>query len=166
MKTREMLAKSQQADFLAPYLVRFEDKRPDRDDIDTAIQDCLRDFRKNYEDMINELQHRYDESTAELNSLKKFLHRYMDQFSIQEYDKFIQEGWDEIFEFWILFKKFFFFYSENIERYRKIIQQRIIAVKEESHRKYGNLVESIPLRLKQISENKGVSLSFGDNGDD
>lgn len=26
MKTREMLAKSQQADFLAPYLVRFEEK--------------------------------------------------------------------------------------------------------------------------------------------
>lgn len=42
--------------------------------------------------MINELQRRYDESTAELNSLKRFLHRYMDQFSIQEYDKFIQEG--------------------------------------------------------------------------
>jgi hypothetical protein len=92
MKTREMLAKSQQADFLAPYLVRFEDKKPSAEEIDIAIQECLRDFRKNYEDMINELQHRYDESTAELNSLKKFLHRYMDQFSVQEYDKFIQEG--------------------------------------------------------------------------
>jgi hypothetical protein len=92
MKTREMLAKSQQADFLAPYLVRFEDKEPDDDEIDAVIADCLRDFKKNYQDMINELQHRYDEATAELNSLKRFLHRYMDQFSIQEYDKFIQEG--------------------------------------------------------------------------
>ncbi|KAG5671919.1 hypothetical protein PVAND_002087 [Polypedilum vanderplanki] len=147
MKTREMLAKSQQADFLAPYLVRFEDKKPERDEIDVAIQDCLRDFRKNYEDMINELQHRHDEATAELNSLKRFLNRYMDQFSVQEYEKFIQEG-------------------ENIERYRKIIHQRIIAVKEESNRKYGNLVESIPGRLKQISENKGVSLAYGDSCED
>jgi hypothetical protein len=55
----------------------------------------------------------------------------------------------------------FKFCSENIERYRKIIQQRIVAVKEESHRKYGNLVESIPGRLKQIAENKGVSLALG-----
>jgi molecular chaperone GrpE (heat shock protein) len=92
MKTREMLAKSQQADFLAPYLVRFEDKKPEIQEIDIAFQDCLRDFRKNHEEMINELQRRYDESTAEMNSLKRFLHRYMDQFSIQEYEKFIQEG--------------------------------------------------------------------------
>lgn len=47
-----------------------------------------------------------------------------------------------------------FNYRENIERYRKIIQQRIVAVKEEANRKYGNLVESIPLRLKQIVEQK------------
>lgn len=92
MKTREMLAKSQQADFLAPYLVRFEDKKPQKEEIDVAIQDCLRDFKRNYEEMINELQRRYDESTAELNSFKRFLQRYMDQFSIQEYEKFIQEG--------------------------------------------------------------------------
>jgi hypothetical protein len=44
----------------------------------------------------------------------------------------------------------FFNYSENIERYRKIIQQRIVAVKEEASRKYGNLIESIPSRLEQI----------------
>ncbi|KAL7020012.1 hypothetical protein ACKWTF_011343 [Chironomus riparius] len=147
MKTREMLAKSQQADFLAPYLVRFEDKKPQDNEIEIAIHDCLKDFKKNYEEMINELQHRYDESTAELNSLKRFLHRYMDQFSIQEYDKFIQEG-------------------ENIERYRKIIQQRINAVKEESSRKFGNLVDSIPGRLEQIKKNQGVSVSIVDNCDD
>lgn len=40
--------------------------------------------------------------------------------------------------------------SENIERYRKIIQQRIVAVKEEAGRKYSNLIESIPARLVQI----------------
>lgn len=47
-----------------------------------------------------------------------------------------------------------FNYSENIERYRKIIQQRIVAVKEEAMRKYGNLIESIPTRLQQIIEKK------------
>jgi molecular chaperone GrpE (heat shock protein) len=92
MKTRELLAKNQQADFLAPYLVRFEDTSPQKEEVDVAIKDCLKDFKKNYEEMTNELQRRYDDSTAELNSLKKFLHRYMDQFSAQEYEKFIAEG--------------------------------------------------------------------------
>lgn len=92
MKTRELLAKNQQADFLAPYLVRFEDKKPSKEEVDIAIKDCIRDFKQNYLDMENELQRRYDESTAELNSLKRFLHRYMDQFSVHEYEKLIQEG--------------------------------------------------------------------------
>jgi hypothetical protein len=62
-----------------------------------------------------------------------------------------------------------FNYSENIERYRKIIQQRIVAVKEEANRKYGNLIESIPLRLEQIIEQqksdeaKAVEEEDGDN---
>lgn len=45
-----------------------------------------------------------------------------------------------------------FNFSENIERYRKIIQQRIVAVNDEANRKYGNLVESIPLRLEKMIE--------------
>lgn len=92
MKTRELLAKNQQADFLAPYLVRFEDKRPQKEEVDVAIRDCLKDFKQNYLDMENELQRRYDDSTTEMNSLKRFLHRYMDQFSVQEYEKLIHEG--------------------------------------------------------------------------
>lgn len=92
MKTRELLAKNQQADFLAPYLVRFEDKKPQKEEVDVAIQDCLKDFKKNYADIENELQRRYDETTTEMNSLKRFLHRYMDQFTVQEYEKFITEG--------------------------------------------------------------------------
>jgi molecular chaperone GrpE (heat shock protein) len=93
MKTRELLAKNQQADFLAPYFVRYdEDNKPQKEEVEAAIQNCLRDFKKNYADMENELQRRYDDSTAEMNSLKKFLHRYMDQFSVQEYEKFIFEG--------------------------------------------------------------------------
>lgn len=93
MKTREELAKKQQADFLAPYLVRFEDQKPVKEDLDRAVDDCLKDFQKNFVEMVNELQRRYDESTDELNSLKRFLHRYMDQFSVAEYDKFIIEGY-------------------------------------------------------------------------
>lgn len=174
MKTRELLAKNQQADFLAPYLVRFEDKKPQKEEVDIAIQDCLKDFKKNYADMENELQRRYDDSTTELNSLKRFLHRYMDQFSVQEYEKFIQEGWVEIKSEIVrenevkkkdrssgILKpvlKQTFNYSENIERYRKIIQQRIVAVKEEANRKYGNLMESIPMRLEQIVEKKKVAM--------
>jgi hypothetical protein len=53
--------------------------------------------------------------------------------------------------------------SENIERYRKIIQQRIVAVKEEANRKYANLVESIPMRLKQIIESKAEANVVGED---
>lgn len=93
MKSREELAKKQQADFLAPYLVRFEDKKPVKMDLNRAVDDCLKDFRNTFVVMVNELQRRYEESTDELNSLKRFLHRYMDQFTIDEYDKFIIEGY-------------------------------------------------------------------------
>lgn len=56
--------------------------------------------------------------------------------------------------------------SENIERYRKIIQQRIVAVREEANRKYGNLVESIPLRLKQIVEKKKPEVKDEDEAEE
>lgn len=92
MKIREMLAKTQQADFLAPYLVRFEDKKPSRQEIDAAIEDCLSDIKNNYKEIANELQRRYDEAATEMSSLKRFLHRYMDQLSTQDYEKFIMEG--------------------------------------------------------------------------
>lgn len=54
-----------------------------------------------------------------------------------------------------------FNHSENIERYRKIIQQRIVAVREEANRKYGNLVESIPLRVAKIVEQKEAAEDDG-----
>ena len=93
MKQREELAKKQQADFLAPYLVRYEDKkRIEQKDLDTAKEDCLHDFQRNFEEMVNELQRRYDESTGEINALKRFLHRYMEKFTVEEYDKFTVEG--------------------------------------------------------------------------
>lgn len=56
--------------------------------------------------------------------------------------------------------------SENIERYRKIIQQRIVAVREEASRKYGNLLESIPIRLKQIVERKQAEVKDEDEADE
>lgn len=92
MKNREDMAKKQQADFLAPYLVIFEDQRPDQEQLDEAVEKCLQDFQRNYVDIVNELQRRYDESTGELHSMKRFLHRYMDQFTEADYEKFIQEG--------------------------------------------------------------------------
>lgn len=86
------MAKKQQADFLAPYLVRLEDHRPDQDEINYVVSQCLEDFQQNYADMINELQRRYDEATNELQSMKRFLHRYLDQFTDADYEKFIIEG--------------------------------------------------------------------------
>lgn len=56
-------------------------------------------------------------------------------------------------------------YSENIERHRKIIQQRIVAVKEEASRKYGNLVGSIPLRLLKIVETKQEAVGLVEDED-
>ena len=93
MKQREELAKKQQADFLAPYLVRYEDrKRIEQKDLDAAKQECLIDFQRNFEEMVNELQRRHDESSSEISSLKRFLHRYMEKFTVEEYEKFMVEG--------------------------------------------------------------------------
>lgn len=60
------------------------------------------------------------------------------------------------------YSNFFFNFSENIERYRKIIQQRIVSVKDEASRKYGNLVESIPLRLEKIIEKQKADEAAAD----
>lgn len=59
-----------------------------------------------------------------------------------------------------------FNYSETIERYRKIVQQRIVAVKEEASRKYGNLLESIPLRLEQLVEKEAEVKVEEEDGED
>lgn len=92
MKNREDMAKKQQADFLAPYLVRFEDKPPNQDQLNEVVEECMMDFKRNYIEMANELQRRYDEANGEMNSMKRFLHRYLDQFTESDYEKFIQEG--------------------------------------------------------------------------
>uniref|UniRef100_A0A336LWC1 Dynein regulatory complex subunit 7 n=1 Tax=Culicoides sonorensis TaxID=179676 RepID=A0A336LWC1_CULSO len=144
MRIREELAKTQLADFLAPYLVRLgSDRKLSKAEYDLAKKDCLSDFRQYYLDMLNELQRRFEELTKEEESLRRFLHKFQSQFDDYDYEKFIKEG-------------------ENIVRNKRIIQKRIENVSEELDRKYKTLKEALDNdeRLTEIEKANESKLKF------
>lgn len=61
MKKREAITAVSDPDFLAPYLVKFENRVPNRDESLLALELCLNDLKDYYLDLLNELQRRYDE---------------------------------------------------------------------------------------------------------
>lgn len=135
MKAREELAKTQLADFLAPYLIRFDNCKPTIAEAEQCKEDCLNDFKQYYIEMLNELEARHRELVQEEESLKRFLHKFQSQFSDMEYDKFLKEG-------------------EHITRNKRIVRRRIDSVREELNRKYATLRDSLEndSRLYEITE--------------
>lgn len=63
MKERTALALRSEADFLAPYLVYFEDVPPKEDESIVIFHECLNAVRADFVEMLNELQRKYDEVT-------------------------------------------------------------------------------------------------------
>lgn len=92
MEEREHIAKKEPADFLAPYLIYYVNRKPTKEESEVAMQGCLEHVKTYYLDMLNELQRRYDELTSETKSLKKFLIKFQDQFDDFDYDRLIKEG--------------------------------------------------------------------------
>lgn len=145
---REELAKTQLADFLAPYLVRLglgTGRKLSPTDYAHAKNECLSDFRQYYVEMLNELQKRYEELNKEEETLKRFLHKFQSQFDDFDYDKFIKEG-------------------ENIVRNKRIIEKRIENVTEELDRKYKTLKETLDNdeRHTEIEKAHETKLKFTD----
>lgn len=60
-KEQAALALQSDADYLAPYLVYYENRRPNRVESIAVYEDCMRDVKTNFLEMLNELQRRYDE---------------------------------------------------------------------------------------------------------
>ena len=119
LKAREQLSKSQQADFLAPYLVRHTGV-PQKAEATRAFKDCLDDLRKHHAELYEELKTRLDELAGEEQTLRKFLMKFQEQLDDDEYEKFMVDG-------------------DNIEKHKNVIQMRIASVLEEYERKFENL---------------------------
>lgn len=61
MKERAAIALRSEADFLAPYLVYFEDIPPKADESIVIFHECLNAIKTDFVEMLNELQRKYDE---------------------------------------------------------------------------------------------------------
>lgn len=59
-KQKELYLKSE-PDFLAPYLVKYANRKLSLSESMTVYNFCLTDFEKDYSDLLNELQQKYDE---------------------------------------------------------------------------------------------------------
>ncbi|XP_053679794.1 coiled-coil domain-containing protein lobo [Anopheles nili] len=123
LKAREEQIKQQQADFLAPYLLRLGDttkRPPTRARVMELYRDCTTDLRRFYRRLEEELRNRCDELITEEQSLKRFLSRFQEHFEDAEYEKFIAEG-------------------ETLERDKHILQMRLENLQDEYRRKADHL---------------------------
>lgn len=120
MQQREELAQRSPADFLAPYMVHHQQLAPTHQQSIAIMTACLIDLRKDFVEVLNELQRRYDEHVSEALHFKRFLKKFHDQFDDFDYDRLIKEG-------------------ELIELNKRMIQQRLITTRENSQTKYNKL---------------------------
>ncbi|EDS38759.1 conserved hypothetical protein [Culex quinquefasciatus] len=119
-KAREELIKKQQADFLAPYLLRLDGSPAAKERLMAAYQDCKDDLRQFYHKLEDEMRVRLDELALEEHSLKRFLAKFQEHFEDEEYEKFIMEG-------------------ENIELNKNVVQMRIENLRDEYRHKAEHL---------------------------
>lgn len=54
------------ADFLAPYLVRFKDRKPSYEESAQIFHACINDIKEDFLETLNKLQIRYDEVRSNL----------------------------------------------------------------------------------------------------
>lgn len=123
-RAREELIKQQQADFLAPYLLRMDESNSNHEKLMAAYQSCKEDLRKFYSGLEDEMKVRLDELLSEENSLRRFLSKFQGHFEDDEYDKFIMEG-------------------ENIELNKNVVQMRIENLRDEYQQKAQHLEKAI-----------------------
>uniref|UniRef100_A0A182U5I7 Dynein regulatory complex subunit 7 MORN domain-containing protein n=1 Tax=Anopheles melas TaxID=34690 RepID=A0A182U5I7_9DIPT len=127
IKAREEQIKQQQADFLAPYLLRLGNtskRPPTRAQVMALYRDCTTDLRRFYQRLEEELRNRCDDLITEEQSLKRFLARFQQHFEDAEYEKFIAEG-------------------ETIERDKHILQMRLENIQDDYRRKAAHLRQTL-----------------------
>ncbi|XP_055608047.1 coiled-coil domain-containing protein lobo [Uranotaenia lowii] len=123
-RAREELIRKQQADFLAPYLLRLDLNKCSRNQVMDAYSCCMENLAKFYQKMDDEMKVRLGELNSEELSLKRFLAKFQEHFEEVEYEKFISEG-------------------ENIELNKNVIQMRIDSLREEYQEKARHLENAL-----------------------
>ncbi|XP_050090680.1 coiled-coil domain-containing protein lobo [Anopheles aquasalis] len=153
IKAREEQLKQQQADFLAPYLLRLgSDTRrrpPTRAQVMQLYRDCTVDLRRFYQKLEEELRNRLDDLITEEQSLRRFLSKFQQHFEDAEYDKFIAEG-------------------EKLERDKHILQMRLENIQDEYRRKAEHLRRTLreDERLKPFLGDDESSCGRSEGGDE
>ncbi|XP_058837675.1 coiled-coil domain-containing protein lobo [Topomyia yanbarensis] len=128
VKAREEIIRKQQADFLAPYLIRLDGTRPDKERLKAAYQSCVQDLHHFYHTLEDEVKGRLDELIGEEQALKRFLAKFQEHFEDEEYEKFVLEG-------------------ENIERNKNVAEMRMEHLKDEYREKAEHLERTVQEKL-------------------
>ncbi|XP_055904389.1 coiled-coil domain-containing protein lobo [Eupeodes corollae] len=123
-------------DFLAPYLIPYNGRTLTQKESWTAYHACLNDLKKRFVTLLNELQRRYEDLTAEGQSLKKFLGKFENKFDDFDYERLMQE-------------------SKDLELNKRMVQKRLTITHEDSQKKYDLVKQSLlkdkRLQLKSLS---------------
>lgn len=140
IERRKELALKSAPDFLAPYLVRYSNRRPNNAESMAIMNACLSGIENEYAYILNELQHSFEDQVAEEKSLQRFLNRFQKQFEDFEYETLVKQG-------------------ERIESSKRIYHQRIEALEKEFREKYEKVRTSIleDVRLNFYDENSSGS---------
>ncbi|KAH8294045.1 hypothetical protein KR054_007712 [Drosophila jambulina] len=124
---------SKPADFLAPYLVPYQDELTPEQSL-YAYNACLNDLKTRFVSLLNNLQRHYEDLTSESKSLNRFLNKFENQFSNYDYKRLVQQ-------------------SKDLELNKRMVQQRLTLTHEESQKKYevvkNSLLKDPRLNLKK-----------------
>nr|XP_017020697.1 coiled-coil domain-containing protein lobo isoform X2 [Drosophila kikkawai] len=124
---------SKPADFLAPYLVPYQDELTPEQSL-YAYNACLNDLKSRFVSLLNNLQRHYEDLTSESKSLNRFLNKFENQFNNYDYKRLVQQ-------------------SKDLELNKRMVQQRLTLTHEESQKKY-ELVKSSLLKDTRLNLKK------------
>ncbi|XP_036347075.1 coiled-coil domain-containing protein lobo-like [Rhagoletis pomonella] len=125
----DMLTKP--ADFLAPYLVPYENRALSYQESWAAYNACLYDLKTRFVGLLNNLQRQYEDLTVEDKSLNRFLNKFEGQFDNYTYEKLVHQ-------------------VNTIALHKRMVQQRLTLTHEESQRKY-EIVKSSLLKDNRLN---------------
>lgn len=124
LERRKELALKTEPDLVAPYLIRYSNRRPTTSESETIMNACLLDIETEYRHVLDELCRAHEDQALEEESLRRFLNKFQRQFEDFEYEMLVKQG-------------------ERIESNKRVLQQRIDTVRQEFQEKFENVRQSI-----------------------
>ncbi|KAH8417308.1 hypothetical protein KR222_008691 [Zaprionus bogoriensis] len=114
---QKRIVASKPADFLAPYLVSYNEQELTEEQSMTAYNACLNDLKSRFVLLLNNLQRQYEDLTSEAKSLNRFLNKFENQFDNFDYNRLVQQ-------------------AKDLELRKRMVQQRLTFTHQESQKKY------------------------------